>query len=196
DHLLFSVKSRRSKRAQVELFPAWAVKPLFLAPRLRHARGSSGSRPSDDQGAAPSKNPVIPKAPVASRFPPAEEARQTALAGVVSLMLIDQFAMSRTKARVHPPAAIPKISGTDTYSQLSVTPGASIHSRFSCTRVARFCSIHCPLVPCLRRNKAQGLIFFWTTTCIFWKPGRSLLRDLCFGIAAERLGSLSRFEQR
>src|SRR5262249_53812421 len=29
DHLLFSVKSRRSKRAQVELFPAWAVKPLF-----------------------------------------------------------------------------------------------------------------------------------------------------------------------
>ena len=29
DHLLFSVKSRHSKRAQVELFPAWAVKPLF-----------------------------------------------------------------------------------------------------------------------------------------------------------------------
>src|SRR5246127_2528396 len=40
DHLLYSVKSRRSKRVQVESFPAWAVKPL-LGPRLRHARGSS-----------------------------------------------------------------------------------------------------------------------------------------------------------
>src|SRR5262245_65897634 len=29
DHLLYWVKSRRSKRVQVESFPAWAVKPLF-----------------------------------------------------------------------------------------------------------------------------------------------------------------------
>src|SRR6516165_1747329 len=46
--------------------------------------------------------------------------------------------------------------------------------------------------PCLRRNKAQGrfdLAFFWTTTCISWKPGRSLLCVFCFGIASERLRS-------
>src|SRR5262249_22117666 len=29
DHLFYWVKSRRSKRVQVESFPAWAVKPLF-----------------------------------------------------------------------------------------------------------------------------------------------------------------------
>jgi len=46
DHLLFSVKSRRSKRAQVELFPAWAVKPLFRI-TIKARAGSSGSRPSD-----------------------------------------------------------------------------------------------------------------------------------------------------
>src|SRR5262249_48790013 len=40
-----------------------------------------------------------------------------------------------------------------------------------------------PIGPCLRRNKAQGrfdLAFLDNTTCIFWKPGRSLLRALFF----------------
>jgi hypothetical protein len=31
-----------------------------------------------------------------------------------SLLLINQFAMSRTKASVHPPAAIPKTTASDT----------------------------------------------------------------------------------
>jgi hypothetical protein len=34
--------------------------------------------------------------------------------GIVSLLLINQFAMSQTKASVNPPAAIPKITGADT----------------------------------------------------------------------------------
>jgi hypothetical protein len=53
-------------------------------------------------------------ATVGSRIAASEESLPTLFGGVVSLLLIDQFAMSRTKASVHPPAAIPKISGTDT----------------------------------------------------------------------------------
>jgi hypothetical protein len=37
DHLLYSVKLRRSKRVQVESFPAWAVKPLFRTTIKAHA---------------------------------------------------------------------------------------------------------------------------------------------------------------
>jgi hypothetical protein len=51
---------------------------------------------------------------VSSRIAASEESLPTLFGGVVSLLLIDQFAMSRTKASVNPPAAIPKVSGTDT----------------------------------------------------------------------------------
>jgi hypothetical protein len=58
-----------------------------------------------------------------------------------------------------------------------VTPGASFHSRFSCTRVARFCSIHCPLVPCLRRNKAQDERWrCYPVSCTIRMPCRRVMR--------------------
>src|SRR5262245_12507180 len=53
-------------------------------------------------------------AAVSSRMAASEESLPTVLCSVVSFLLIDQFAMSRTKASVNPPAAIPKISGTYT----------------------------------------------------------------------------------
>src|SRR5262249_11996486 len=62
----------------------------------------------------PDNNPFNSTATVGSWIAASEESLPTLFGGVVSLLLIDQFAMSRTKASVHPPAAIPKIPGTDT----------------------------------------------------------------------------------
>src|SRR5215471_13478523 len=76
-------------------------------------------------------------------------------------------------------------------SQLSVTLGASFHSRFSCTWVPRgFCSIHCPLVPCLRRNKAQGRfdLLFLDNDLHFLD---SHLCDLRFGIGIKASDGLA-----
>ena len=112
DHLLFSVKSRRSKRAQVELFPAWAVKPLFST--TIKARAWQFRVAGKRRSRCCAHITLISTATVGSRIAASEKSLPTLFGGVVSLMLIDQFAMSRTKARVHPPAAIPKISGTDT----------------------------------------------------------------------------------
>jgi hypothetical protein len=51
---------------------------------------------------------------VSSRIAASEESLPTLVGVIVSLLLINQFAMSRTKASVNPPAAIPKITGADT----------------------------------------------------------------------------------
>jgi hypothetical protein len=98
--------------------PAWCCR------KERRRRGNpcdrgSGSHPSraeadSYQGTAPRSQSVNSTATVGSRIAASEKSLPTLFGGVVSLLLIDQFAMSRTKASVHPPAAIPKISGPDT----------------------------------------------------------------------------------
>jgi hypothetical protein len=49
-----------------------------------------------------------------ARIAASEKGAPAVFGGFVSLLLINQFAMSRTKASVHPPAAIPKTTGADT----------------------------------------------------------------------------------
>jgi hypothetical protein len=53
-------------------------------------------------------------AAISLRIAASEESLPTVFGGVVSLLLIDQFAMSRAKANVNPPAAIPEITGANT----------------------------------------------------------------------------------
>jgi len=63
---------------------------------------------------APRYQSVNSTAAVSPRIAASEEGLPTVFGGVISHLLINQFAMSRTKASVNPPAAIPKITGADT----------------------------------------------------------------------------------
>jgi|RhiMethySRZTD1v2_1073278.scaffolds.fasta_scaffold3174134_1 hypothetical protein len=79
---------------------ATAIKVIVLM----RARSSSVSPDTD----------LLMQPAVSSRIGASQESLPTVShGGVFSLLLIDQFAMSRTKAGVNPPAAIPQITGPD-----------------------------------------------------------------------------------
>jgi hypothetical protein len=67
----------------------------------------------------------------AQRIEASEDDAPATCSRVVLLQLVTSFAMRRTKTNVNPPACIPQITGTDTYSQLSVTLCASFHGYIS-----------------------------------------------------------------
>ena len=101
---------RRCGTARPHLGECWPSRLVATAATIRL---NTKRAPFGDRWGPPDTD-LFSTAAVISRIAASEESLPTLFGGIVSFLLINQFTMSRTEASVHPPMAIPKITGPDT----------------------------------------------------------------------------------